>query len=256
MASLATPPTSIYRRHNPVFPAARFRPKLSTFLANKNDISQPSLQAANQVRAIVVFDFDGTITTKDTFALFLRYYAGLPKWLLNITALMPTFIAYKLGFIDRHAVKKAVVKRFFKDHNAQVVDDRAAQFAKEVIPALIRPAAQERLEALKTTSEFGPDFTYESLYICSASIGPYLRHWAKTQNIAENHVLATELESKNGTLTGALNGYNVWGANKVRRIYDAFSPQSVSILEAYGDTRGDKELLHAAKASFYKPFRF
>ena len=25
---------------------------------------------------ITVFDFDGTITTKDTFALFLRYYAG------------------------------------------------------------------------------------------------------------------------------------------------------------------------------------
>ena len=270
MAHLATVPTSIYRRRNSVFPAAHFRSELSVYLAKKNDISQPmnkavSGQAESEAdHAIVVFDFDGTITTKDTFALFLRYYAGLPKWTLNVTALLPTFIAYKLGLIDRHAVKKAVVKRFFKGHDAQAVDDRAAQFAKDVIPALIRPAAKARLEALRSTDEFGEkyssetgaNFTYESLYICSASIGPYLRHWAKTQNIAENHILATELESQNGTLTGALNGYNVWGANKVRRIYDAFSPQSVLILEAYGDTRGDKEMLHAAKASFYKPFRF
>jgi len=41
---------------------------------------------------IVVFDFDGTITTRDTFALFLRYYAGSPLWLINITRLLPTFI--------------------------------------------------------------------------------------------------------------------------------------------------------------------
>ena len=223
---------------------------ISNFIDRENQADQ------SRLHEIVVFDFDGTITTKDTFALFLRYYAGPAKWALNITALLPTFISYKLGIIDRHAVKQAVVRRFFKGHDEKTVEARAAQFAKDVIPALIRPAAQARLDALNTTTEFGQKFSPESLYICSASIGPYLRHWAKTQNISENRVLATELESQGGTLTGALKGYNVWGANKVRRIYDAFSPQSVLILEAYGDSRGDKEMLHAAKASFHKPFRF
>lgn len=260
MAHLATLESTIYRRRKASIWAAGYKIKPSIFLTSKNNTSNVTNRANNTGRnaphEIVVFDFDGTITTKDTFALFLRYYAGTAQWALNITALLPTFISYKLGIIDRHAVKRAVVKRFFKGHDAQAVDARAAQFAKDVIPALIRPAAQARLDALKTTTEFGQKFGPESLYICSASIGPYLRHWAKTQNISENRVLATELESKGGALTGALNGYNVWGANKVRRIYDAFSPHSVSILEAYGDTRGDKEMLHAAKASFYKPFRF
>jgi len=267
MQQLATSKTTFYRRRSPVFPAAQFRIKLSLYLAHNNDIPQSSkalastdagqtearqIDAGKVENAIYVFDFDGTITTKDTFALFLRYYAGLPRWTLNVTALLPTFIAYKLGLIDRHAVKKAVVKRFFTGADAQALDARAAQFAKDVIPGLIRPAAQSRLNALLSA----PDSQRESLYICSASIGPYLRHWAKTQNIAENHVLATELESINGAHTGALEGYNVWGPNKVRRIHDTFLPQSVKILEAYGDTRGDKEMLHAADVSFFKPFRF
>ena len=202
---------------------------------------------------IYVFDFDGTITTRDTFALFLRYYAGTPRWLLNITKLLPTFAAYKLGRIDRHAVKKAVIKTFFAGESASEVEARAAQFAKDVIPGLIRPAAKQRLDALLADPNCGP----ESLYICSASIGPYLRAWAGSHGIHIAHVMATELaiNTDKDRITGELDGYNVWGQNKVRRIYDQFSPQSVEILEAYGDTRGDREMLHAAKASFFKPFR-
>lgn len=196
---------------------------------------------------LVVFDFDGTITTKDTFALFLRYYSGPGKWLKNIVFLMPTFMSYKLKLIDRHKVKAAVIDRFFKGESAIAVDKKAAEFAKSVIPALIRPAAQLCFDEKKAD--------LESLYICSASIAPYLRHWAAAQGLPSQHVLAVELEDDSGVLTGQIKGYNVWGENKVRRVNDAFRSGKVNIKEAYGDTRGDKELLNAAKASFYKPFR-
>lgn len=200
---------------------------------------------------IVAFDFDGTITTADTFALFLRYYAGTPRWIVNIIRLMPTFITYKFGRIDRHAVKAAVVNRFFAGEATEAIEASAARFAADVIPPLVRPAALAHIQAKLADPDIGP----ESLYICSASIGPYLRHWARSQGIHEDYVMATELESQDGTATGKLEGYNVWGANKVRRIFDQFAPHSVKILEAYGDTRGDQEMLHAAQASFFRPFR-
>jgi len=200
---------------------------------------------------IYVFDFDGTITTDDTFALFLRYYAGPVRWTLNILRLLPTFAAYKLGNIDRHSVKKAVIRRFFAGKLAADVEARAAQFAQEVIPKLIRPAAQQRIEALLADPNCGP----ESLYICSASIGPYLRNWAGSCGIHIANVMATELAINENRITGELKGYNVWGKNKVRRIFDQFTPHSVKIMEAYGDTRGDREMLHAAEASFFQPFR-
>jgi len=200
---------------------------------------------------IYVFDFDGTITTRDTFALFLRYYAGTARWSFKIAQLLPTFAAYKLGRIDRHAVKRAVINRFFAGELFSDVETRAQKFAAEVIPGLIRPLAKARLEELLNSPKCGPD----SLYICSASIGPYLRYWASSCGIHEQNVMSTELAVAGERIAEGLSGYNVWGSNKVRRIFDQFAPQSVKIIEAYGDTRGDREMLHAAKASYFKPFR-
>jgi len=202
-------------------------------------------------KEIYVFDFDGTITTKDTFALFLRYYSGPAKWAMKIAQLLPTFAAYKLGRIDRHAVKRAVINRFFSGESSAAIDVRAEQFAREVIPNLVRPDALKRIEALLASPNCGP----ESLYICSASIGPYLRRWASSSGVHEQNVMSTELAVVDDRITEGLSGYNVWGPNKVRRIFDQFAPQSVKIVEAYGDTRGDMEMLHAAEASFHKPFR-
>ena len=200
---------------------------------------------------IYVFDFDGTITTRDTFALFLRYYAGPVRWAVKIARLLPTFASYKIGRIDRHAVKQAVVNRFFAGELSADVESRAQQFAAEVIPGLIRPEARKRLKFLLESEECGP----ESLYICSASIGPYLRYWAASCGVHEQNVMSTELAVVGDRIADGLTGYNVWGFNKVRRIFDQFAPQSVKIIEAYGDTRGDREMLHAAKASYFKPFR-
>ena len=210
----------------------------------QNDTHQPEHE-------IIVFDFDGTITTEDTFALFLRYYAGTGRWVFNLIRLLPIFVAYKLSIIDRHAVKKAVIQRFFANKEMADIETRAEKFAKDVIPGLIRPLAMENITAKLNHPEIGP----ESLYLCSASIGPYLRYWAHSVGIHPAHVMATELQTINHSATGHLEGYNVWGANKVQRILDQFAPNKVKILEAYGDTRGDKEMLHAAEASFYKPFR-
>ena len=204
----------------------------------------PSAQM-NAPTEITVFDFDGTITTKDTFALFLRYYAGTPKWAGKILTLLPIFSAYGLKIIDRNTVKIHVIRRFFKNAAKETLDAKAEQFATDVIPGLIRPQAQACLDTKKLSPE--------SLYICSASIAPYLRAWGRTQNI--HNILATELDSSGDRYTGEIKGWNIWGEGKVRRILAEFAPNQVNIIEAYGDSRGDRELLHAAKASYYRPFR-
>ncbi len=194
---------------------------------------------------IVVFDFDGTITTDDTFRLFLRYYAGTLKWALNLLLLLPIFIGYALKIVDRNQAKIYVTRRFFKDAPVERLNARAAAFAEDVIPKLIRPQAQACLNSKKSD--------LESLYICSASIAPYLRAWGESQNI--HNILATELETQGDRYTGEIKGWNIWGEGKVRRILAEFAPHPVKIIEAYGDSRGDREMLHAAEASYFRPFR-
>ena len=194
---------------------------------------------------IIVFDFDGTITTRDTFALFLRYYAGTTSWALNILKLLPIFTAYGLRIVDRNAVKAHVIRRFFKNAPIRQLNESAKTFARDVIPGLIRPLAQAELNRKKTAPE--------SLYICSASILPYLAVWGKDQNIC--HILATELEDDGSVYTGEIKGWNVWGDGKIKRIYHELGTNSVRILEAYGDSRGDQELLLAAEVPHWRPFR-
>lgn len=198
---------------------------------------------------IVVFDFDGTITTADTFALFLRYYVGTARWLWNLFLLTPVFLAYVLHIVNRNYVKARVISRFFSGHSVDDVNASASRFAKDVIPGLIRPKAAEALETAKTREKSG----FESLYICSASIGPYLRAYFEPLGVPK--ILATELEVHEGVCTGRIAGWNVWGEGKVRRILAEFEPRTVKILEAYGDSRGDRELLNAAQASYFQPFR-
>ena len=196
-------------------------------------------------KELYVFDFDGTITTKDTFALFLRYFAGTGRWLFNLILLLPVFIGYTLKLKSRDDVKAHVIRRFFKNTPQSSIEDSAEKFAQNVIPKLIRPDALKRLKQRKN----GP----YTLYICSASIGPYLRHWGKQHGI--NNILATELESRHGVCTGEISGWNIWGPGKTRRIFAEFEGQQVLIKEAYGDSRGDLELLNAAEASYWRPFR-
>jgi len=198
---------------------------------------------------IVVFDFDGTITTDDTFALFLRYYAGTPRWLWNLFLLIPVFLAYVLRLVNRNHVKARVVSRFFSGHSVDDVSESAKRFAHDVIPGLIRPKAAKAIEMAKSREKSG----FESLYICSASIGPYLRAYFEPLGVSK--ILATELEVQSGVYTGRIAGWNIWGEGKVRRILAEFEPHTVNIVEAYGDSRGDRELLNAAKASYYRPFR-
>lgn len=194
---------------------------------------------------MIAFDFDGTITTKDTFALFIRYYAGTPRWLYNIMTLTPFFAAYGLKIIDRNAVKRRVVRRFFKGRSADELQAKADAFARDIIPPLIRPLAQKELDEKRARGE--------ALYIVSASIEHYLIPWAKTQGI--EHVFATQLQKVENRLTGELLGPNCWGDGKTARIRAEMGQTPYIIAEAYGDSEGDKPLLYAAKASYWRPFR-
>ena len=215
-------------------------------MASSTAKTSPQNSEKPSARDVYIFDFDGTITTKDTFALFLKYYAGYFRWSLNILRLLPVFIGYVLKIVSRDSVKAHVIQRFFKNESEDHIEQRAADFARDVIPGLIRPQA---LTALQNRLKTAP----ESLYICSASIGPYLRHWGRPHGITQ--IMATELDARHGICTGGILGWNVWGPGKTRRIFAEFSDQTIHIKEAYGDSRGDLEMLNAAEASFWRPFR-
>ena len=61
-----------------------------------SDMGSPALihQLPRKDQAIVAFDFDGTLTVRDSFTGFLRWRAGGRGWLKGLARLTPDVAAY------------------------------------------------------------------------------------------------------------------------------------------------------------------
>jgi HAD superfamily hydrolase (TIGR01490 family) len=82
------------------------------------------------------------------------------------------------------------------------------------------------------------------VYVISASIEEWVRPWCEQHGVTD--VLATRVEVNDGLLTGRFSTPNCYGQEKVNRLL-AVEPEIQSyLLHAYGDSRGDRELMSLA----------
>lgn len=193
---------------------------------------------------LALFDFDGTITKKDTLIEFIRYYHGTSKLLYGLCVLSPVLAAYKTGVIPNWKAKEKMLQFFFKGHSVKKFNDMCLEFTKGCIPSLIRPQAMNAIETHIKNNDH--------VYVVSASPENWVRPWCEQMNIK---CIATCLETKDGHLTGRMSGKNCHGEEKVERIKHSITLGNYSEVFAYGDTEGDKPMLALAHKAFYKPFR-
>ena len=73
---------------------------------------------------LALFDFDGTITTKDSFYDFMKYICNIHKVLIFKNILMlPVFIAYGFVFIPEGNAKELFLTFFFKGPVGSFMDN-------------------------------------------------------------------------------------------------------------------------------------
>jgi phosphatidylglycerophosphatase C len=195
-------------------------------------------------RQLVLFDFDGTITTRDTFLEFIRFYHGTFKFLLGFIILSPVLVLFKLRLFPNWRAKEIVLRWFFRGEQLETFTQKSEAFCKTVVPKLIRPKA---LEEISQHLKAGAD-----VVIISASAENWVKPWCGEYNL---NCLATQLEVRDGLLTGKICGVNCYGAEKERRIKACYTLQEFDEVLAYGDSRGDLEMLALAHKQYYRPFR-
>lgn len=195
-------------------------------------------------RPIAFFDFDGTITTKDTLLEIIKYRHGKAKFYLGFLLHSPWLVLMKLGIISNQTAKEKVLKLFFGNMTTEQFRVFCEQFAAEMIPGLIRPKALKEIDKLK---QAGAD-----VVIVSASPENWLQPWCAALNVS---LMATRLEVVNDKLTGKIKGNNCHGEEKVRRIKEVYDLANYNDVYCYGDTSGDKPMLALASHPFYQPFR-
>lgn len=199
------------------------------------------MKSKNEV--VAAFDFDGTITYHDSLVPFLFFTTDFLKTFLKLILLTPSFLAFLLRLQSRQKVKEKILHSFFNHITIQKLRQYGELFARERIPDLIKP---EALKRLKWHQQQG-----HRCVLVSASINAYLEPWGRLAGF--DHVLCSQLQVlPNGTVDGRLSGLNCWGKEKTRRLVELLGSKDHYCLYAYGDSRGDRELLAMADYPFVK----
>lgn len=193
------------------------------------------------MKQVVAFDFDGTLTTRDTLLAFIRYAKGTRTFLWGFLRHAHLLVLMKLGLYPNWKAKQRVFSYFFGGMSLDVFDALCEQFAADN-HHLLRP---EGIKAVQQAQADGAD-----VLIVSASIDNWVQPFFPSVK-----VVGTQIEVANGRLTGRFLTPNCYGEEKVRRILALYPDRHEYHLTAYGDSRGDKQLLAFADEAHYKPFR-
>jgi phosphatidylglycerophosphatase C len=195
-------------------------------------------------RVIAFFDFDGTITSRDSLLEFIRYTKGDFSFFAGFALHAPVLVAYKLQIISNHKAKEIMLRHFFGKMPVGDFEQLCERFNRERLPGLIREKAVKEIRKLQA---FGAD-----VVVVSASPENWLVQWCRELGV---ECIATKMLVDNNRITGKIDGRNCHGEEKVRRIREKFDLDNYSAVYCYGDTPGDRYMLSLGNYRFYKPFR-
>lgn len=218
------------------------------------------------MKKIFVFDFDGTLTHADTLLAFIRFACGPVRMLLGFALYAPLLVLMKLKLYPNYKAKQKVFAHFFRGMTLTRFDALCTAFAQQG-EHLLRPAARNFINTVRSEAY--------AMAIVSASIDNWVRPFAEmylqSDNSQDNRqdnsqdnksslpiiVLGTKVEvDAAGCLTGRFATPNCYGPEKVRRIEAVWPHREQYDVSAFGDSRGDKEMLAYADQGYFKPFRF
>lgn len=199
-------------------------------------------------KKIYCFDFDGTLTTSDTLLEFIKYAKGRGRFLMVFLMYSPLLVLMKLHLYPNWKAKQQIFAHLFAGMRIEKFDALCRGFAEES-QHLLRPKGITLMhEALVAGAQ---------VFIVSASIDNWVHPFFDIRNLKGVQVLGTQIEVEDGKLTGNFKSNNCYGKEKVHRITEALKSfeRSEYEIEAFGDSRGDKEMLAFADKGHFKPFR-
>ena len=192
---------------------------------------------------IAFFDFDGTITSKDSLVEFIKFALGVFKYYKGLLFLSPILILFKLKFIPNDLAKEKLITYFFSGFDSKYFFEIASRYSKDEIPKIVRPKAIEKIIWHKQAGD--------KVVIVSASMESWLKCWCNENGV---ELLGTKLQVEKSKITGRFSSKNCYGLEKVHRIREKYNLDDYKVIYAYGDTMGDQQMLDLADKKYYKHF--
>ena len=190
---------------------------------------------------LALFDFDGTITTRETMAAFMYRAVPARRQAWGRLLLAPWVAGYKCGVVSGVSVRAAVVRVGFAGVALASVQAHGAAFADEALPPLLRPEVMARIRWHQQQGD--------TVAVVSGGLDAYLAPWCCLHGLA---LVCSTLEHRDGRLTGRYQGAQCVGEEKARRVRATYDLAHYGRVYAYGDTHEDLALLDLAHHRFYR----
>ncbi|WP_254200784.1 HAD family hydrolase [Lysobacter sp. MMG2] len=190
---------------------------------------------------LALFDFDGTLTDRELFPDFMRFAVTPRRLAIGRVLLAPLVIGYKLGLVNGRITRACIVAYAFRGRSQHELSDAGERFAREIIPAALRPEAMTRLQWHREQGD--------TVVVVSGAFDLYLSHWCAQHGV---ELMCSSLESRDGVMTGRYAGAQCAGEEKARRVRERYDLARFKTVYAYGDTREDRELLALAHRRWYR----
>ena len=190
---------------------------------------------------LALFDFDGTISYGNTFTPFLHFAVDQKRLVAGRVMLAPVIACYKLGIVSESAARESACTVGFRGRRESEVRRIGERYAREVLPRVIRPNALERICWHKERGDV--------VVVVSASLNMYLDAWSRQLRL---DVVCTELDEKDGILTGRYRDGDCSGEEKPIRILKKYRVQDYPVVYAYGDTQEDRPMLNLASKRHFQ----
>jgi HAD superfamily hydrolase (TIGR01490 family) len=144
------------------------------------------------------------------------------------------------GRADRDLVKERFIAHTLTGYEEQRIHEIGAAYAADLLQTRLFPQMRQRVEWHRDQGH--------QLVMVSATLDVYLTPLAERFGFDE--LICTRLEIVDGKATGKLVGVNVRAAEKSRRLLELLDGSEPTIW-AYGNSRGDHEMLAMAGHPFY-----
>ena len=185
---------------------------------------------------VAAFDVDRTLTTRDTFAPFLREAGGAFRFAVASAAVAPRVVLVLIGRANRDDVKRRMVRRLLAGRPLSEIERFGAAHARRIEQRWLRTDTAARLRWHQREGH--------RTVLVSASLRAYLVPLGAALGV--DGVLCTDLAVDGDRVTGELAGENCRGPEKAARLLAWAGGRKPAVLWAYGDSAGDDELLALA----------
>ncbi len=181
---------------------------------------------------IVFVDFDSVVLSKKTPVRFLSYAVGKRKMWFVRMLFRPLMWLQTLHIVKFKSLHERAFHYLFANKPQALLEEKAQRYSLEVLPKIIDRQTHQKIRWHLER--------HHEVVMISSGLSLWLTPWARNKGVA---VVATEVEAKEGVLSGNFDPCECRGSERIRRIHQAYDLDDFDSVFIYTRHTDDRELL-------------